>query len=110
MLLHLLVSTSYCWAPTPSIRPPPAHERTGKAMPQPVGEGGSKLLVGDTPTSPAGGWPPPEPRSVHSYAPPLGQSPQTPRPFPAQRRYKRHLTAEQKYSKIGDGSYFASAR
>ena len=38
-------------------------------MPQPLGEGGSKLLVGDTPASPVrpalspkkGGWPPPEP-------------------------------------------------
>ena len=48
-------------APTPLNPPSPRAVGAGNAVPQPLREGGSKLLVGDTPTSPAGGGQPPEP-------------------------------------------------
>ncbi len=43
---------------------PQCVERTGNVVRQPLGEGGSKLSVGDTPTPPSGDWPPPEPPAL----------------------------------------------
>jgi len=47
--------------PSPSIPPPPVAAAPRYQFSHVLVEGGSKLLVGDTPTSPARGWPPPGP-------------------------------------------------
>jgi len=54
---ELLLAPHPPQSPLPQL---PRHRAT--SSPTTLGEGGSELLAGDnTPTSPAGGWPPPEP-------------------------------------------------
>jgi hypothetical protein len=64
-------------APTPPLNPPsPTSCRARRCQfSHALGEGGRKLSVGDTPTSPSGASRPLNPRSVSSYATALGVSP-----------------------------------